>query len=48
MTLILLNNGYPELVIKIFKKIQQFNAQIKFGTEKLLASTVHWPHFNEI
>jgi len=36
ITSILLNNGYPEHVIKtsISKKIQQFNAQIKFDPEK--------------
>jgi len=36
ITSMLLNNGYPENVIKtsISKKIQQFNAPVKFGLEK--------------
>jgi len=36
ITSILLNNGYPEHVIKtsISKKNQQFNALVKFGPEK--------------
>jgi len=35
-TSILLNNGYPEYVFKtsISKKIQQFNALVKFSPEK--------------